>query len=238
MRGMKVSLMLTLVLGCTGCVASTSARYMTREYEPAQQSGVRPLPQPPVVQGPPNTEIYLASLAQDGSGIHIGSPVDITNNPGYDNQPFFTPDGRAILFTSMRDGKQTDIYRYSLAAKRTTLIAGTPESEYSPTISPAGMLSVVRVELDGHNTQRLWQFKPDGTSPRVVLEDVKPVGYYAWADDHTLALFILGASRAPATLQLADTLTGRARIVATDIGRSIQRVPGTGPVPHISFVQR
>ena len=40
-----------------------------------------------------------------------------------------------------------------------------------------------------------------------MLADVKPVGYHAWADDHTLALFVLGQ---PATLQLADTRTGKA----------------------------
>jgi hypothetical protein len=99
------------------------------------------------------------------------------------------------------------------------------------------------VELDGQSTQRLWQFTADGRDPRVVLENVKPVGYHAWADDHTVALYILGgngpgANRAPATLQLADTKTGQARVIATDVGRSIQRMPGTGSTRHISFVQR
>lgn len=192
-------------------------------------------------QAPPDTEIYLASFSQDASGVHLGLPVDITNNPGYDNQPFFTPDSRAILFTSMRDGKQTDIYRYTVATKQISQVTHTPESEYSPTMMPSGRISVVRVELDGHNTQRLWSFAADGTDARVVLEDVTRVGYHAWADDHTLALFILGpTNNAPATLQLADTGTGRARVVdnATDIGRSLQRIPRTGPVTHISFVER
>ena len=187
---------------------------------------------------PHDTEIFLASFSQDASGIHIGSPANITNNPGYDNQPFFTSDSRAILFTSMRDGKQTDIYRYTLATKQTAQVTHTPESEYSPTVTPAGMLSVVRVELDGHNTQRLWQFTPDGTDPHVVLENVTRVGYHAWADEHTLALFILGVGKAPATLELADTRGQSTRSVATDIGRSIQRIPRTGPVTHISFVER
>ena len=49
------------------------------------------------------------------------------------------------------------------------------------------------------------------------------------------ALFVLGQ---PATLQVADTRDGSARIVATDIGRSIQRIPSTGATREISFVQR
>ena len=69
-----------------------------------------------------------------------------------------------------------------------------------------------------------------------MLADVKPVGYHAWADDHTLALFVLGQ---PATLQLADTRTGKADVIARNIGRSLQRIPPAGRVSGtISFVQR
>ena len=107
----------------------------------------------------------------------------------------------------------------------------TPEGEYSPTVTPDGRhLSVIRVEADG--TQRLWQFTLEGTQPALVLERVKPVGYHAWADDHTLALFVLGE---PATLQLADTRTGDAVEIARGILRSVLRVPRTGT---ISFVDK
>jgi hypothetical protein len=98
-------------------------------------------------------------------------------------------------------------------------------------VVPAGnAFSAVRVEMD--STQRLWRFDLDGSNPVVVLPDVKPVGYHAWADDTTLALFVLGN---PATLQIASTRTGRARAVASDIGRSLHRIPARYAV---SFVQR
>ena len=42
--------------------------------------------------------------------------MNITRSPGYDNQPSFTPDGAAILFTSNRGGTQTDIYRYDVGS--------------------------------------------------------------------------------------------------------------------------
>ncbi len=44
----------------------------------------------------------------------------------------------------------------------------------------------------------------------------------------------------PATLQLADTRTGTAVVLASDIGRSIQRIPGApgSTASAISFVQR
>src|SRR5215471_14531613 len=170
---------------------------------------INPMDEPRQTQAPPDTEIYLMPMKVADGTITIGAPADITNNPGYDNQPFFTADGRSILFTSIRNGgTQTDIYRYDITTAQIAQVTNTPESEYSPTITPSGTLAVVRAELDGQSTQRLWQFSADGRDPRVVLADVKPVGYHAWADDHTVALFILGANGAASTLRLADARTG------------------------------
>jgi hypothetical protein len=184
--------------------------------------------QPPAT--PPDTEIFLAPFSTSASAP-VGPPANITNSPGYDNQPSFTPDSSAILFTSIRGGgTQTDIYRYNVASGSTQRVTTTAESEYSPTVTPDGAhISVIRVEADG--TQRLWRFTMDGRAPELVLTNVKPVGYHAWADDHTLALFVLGS---PATLQIADASTGAAAVLVTGINRSIQRMPGG----TISFVAR
>lgn len=187
--------------------------------------------QPAVPAAPPPTEIFLAELEVAGDTIRVGRPLNVSQNPGYDNQPFFTPDGTAILFTSNRDGRQTDIYRHDLATRRTTQLTSTGESEYSPTVTPSGdAVSVIRVEAD--ETQRLWTFPLAGGEPlALVLREVKPVGYHAWADEHTLALFILGD---PPTLQVADTRTGRAKVIAERPGRTLARTPkGT-----ISFVRK
>jgi hypothetical protein len=158
--------------------------------------------------------------------------MNITDRPGYDNQPSFTENQRGVFFTSVRDDAQADIYRYDLGTKHTTRVTTTaPESEYSATpIDGGSAISVVRVERD--SAQRLWRFPLDGGVPTVILERVRPVGYYAWADDHTLALFVLGS---PNTLQLADTRTGKSDTITTNIGRSLHRIPGTH---RISFVRK
>ena len=189
-----------------------------------------------IPQAPPPTEIYLASLSTQEGRLTMGKPENISNSPGYDNQPFFAPDGAGLLFTSARGSlksscgsPQTDIYRYDLKARAVTRVTDTPECEYSPTVTPDGGLSVIRVEAD--STQRLWRFNADGKNPSLVLTDVKPVGYHAWLDDKTLALFVLGE---PATLQIGRTATGKAEIVASDIGQSLLRIPSGG----VSFVQQ
>jgi hypothetical protein len=188
-------------------------------------------PAPP----PPATDIYLADLrpASAGQGrVTVGTPVNVTNRPGYDNQPAFLPDGRSILYTSVRDS-QAEIYRYDIEHRTSTSVTNTRESEYSPTPLPNSVgFSVIRVEAD--STQRLWAFDIDGTHARLVLDSIKPVGYHAWGDNRTLVLFVLGS---PPTLQIADAAapTARGDVLARDIGRSLQRIPTR---PSVSFLQR
>ena len=178
----------------------------------------------------PSTDIFLAPLSVDGGRPVVGPAVNITNNPGYDNQPSFTPDGRAILLTSDRDGNQTDIYRYDLATKTTKRVTSTPESEYSATVMPGGTrFSVIRVEKD--STQRLWSFALDGSDPKIVIETLKPVGYHAWLDANTLVMFVLGN---PNALVFGDLRSGKMDTLARGIGRSLARLPNA---PGFSFTQ-
>jgi hypothetical protein len=181
-------------------------------------------------QAAPNTDIFLVQVDQSGGSLLITSPVNLTSRPGYDNQPAFTPDGTAILFTSVLDD-QADTYRVDLATGQVDRVTRTPESEYSPTPMPGGArFSAVRVEAD--STQRLWSFALDGTDPQLLLEDVMPVGYHAWSDAGVVALFVLGS---PPTLQVADIASGEARTVQESVGRSLHRVPGKNA---ISFVHK
>ena len=179
---------------------------------------------------PVSPDVYLAPLSVVDGQFRVGAPKNVSASPGYDNQPAFTPDGQALLFTSVRDGATLpDIYRYDRTTRQVTKVTATAEGEYSPTPAPDGRgFSVVRVEADG--TQRLWRFSMAGQEPSLVLTDIKPVGYHAWIDAGRLALFILGQ---PVTLQIADVATGRAERVADGIGRSLHRIPGRGTVSFV-----
>lgn len=169
----------------------------------------------------PDTDVYMATLSRAADGLRLGEPVNVTVRAGYDNQPHFIGGTHAIWYTRIDETGQADIWRFS-DGEHHNVTATAPESEYSATPLPDGSgLSVIRVERD--STQRLWRFDPDGGNARVVFEDVAPVGYHAWADANRVAMFILGQ---PATLQLGDTRTGAARVVASNIGRAIQKVPG------------
>jgi hypothetical protein len=174
---------------------------------------------PLVAQG--GSDLYVAAFHEVGTHVSIGRPVNVTNRVGYDNQPTFTADGRALLFTSIREDAQADIWRVTLATNATERLTRTTESEYSATRTPDGLaMSVIRVERD--STQRLWRFPFDGSAPTVVLPGLRPVGYHVWVNAATLGAFILGA---PNALVLADPRTDRVDTLARDIGRALVRVP-------------
>lgn len=186
----------------------------------------------PAVRAQAASDIHVVHVRMTAAGLVADSAARLTDRAGYDNQPYFTPDGRFILYTSMDDTGQADIRRIDLATRQSTAVTRTsPESEYSATPMPGGArFSAIRVEAD--SAQRLWSFAMDGSDPRVVLADIRPVGYHAWLDAGHVALYVLGS---PATLQLADVAAGTARVLARDIGRSLHRVPGRDAV---SFVHR
>ena len=94
-----------------------------------------PPPPPSPTAGAPATDIFLLDLRVQSGVLHLGRPQPITHHPGYDNQPAFSTDGRALYYTS-ESGGQTDIQRYDLATHETRPWALTKESEFSPTPAP------------------------------------------------------------------------------------------------------
>jgi endonuclease/exonuclease/phosphatase family metal-dependent hydrolase len=183
-------------------------------------------------QAVPGTDIWLFPLEPLAVRVGVEGAIRVTRRPGYDNQPSFLPGSDGLLYTVIDETGQADIWRFDLRSRRARPLTRTaPESEYSATVLPSGeRFSVIRVEAD--STQRLWSFDLSGGDPRVILPEVRPVGYHAWLTGGRLGLFILGD---PPTLQVASAREGAAREVARDIGRCLQRIPGPGT---LSFVQR
>ena len=193
------------------------------------QSAQNPAPSPSPTPSP--SDIFLIDLTANKAKMEFGKPVRITEWEGYNNQPFFFPDGQSLLYTSIRADKQADIYKYDLNSLATTRITDTAESEFSPTLTLDGrFISVVRVEAD--STQRLWKFPIGGGNPSLVIATVKPVGYHTWIDSNTLALLVLGK---PNTLQIVDVRTEKGEVIAENIGRATRLIPGQN---KLSFVHK
>jgi len=168
----------------------------------------------------PVTAISLVNVDNNFEFIQ-GSLSALTARQDYDNQPHFITNDR-LLFTRHLKG-QTDIWQIDLNTTQLSAVTKTSESEYSPTLMPNGKgFSVIRVEAD--NTQRLWRFDLNGEQPKVLLNDIKPVGYHVWLTDQDIAVTILGEKAM--TLQLANRSTGKAVVVDSDLGRSLYKIKG------------
>jgi dipeptidyl aminopeptidase/acylaminoacyl peptidase len=139
----------------------------------------------------PNTDIWLLDIKSEKDTIILSNPINVTNRTGYDNQPAFSPDGKYLLYTSIRDEKQSDIYKYDLKTKKISQFTNTPTtSEYSPTFMPDGKnISVVMVEPD--SAQRLWKLPIKGGTPSLIMDKVDSIGYHCWLDSNNVALFLI-----------------------------------------------
>ncbi len=241
------ALFLALTLACTADAAPPGSPAgdpfaATPADGPAPEIGPTPDDYRPTAAGAPSTDIWLGRLERgDDGALAVSGLTNATDRDGYDNQPSFDPSGAALYYTSAVDATQTEIFRYSLdsggatgasqppgAAQQVTRTPGA--SEFSAIVIPGqDAFSAIHEE---RGVQYLWRYGTDGTDLGPIFATVEPVGYHAWADERTAAMFVLGD---PPTLQVGDALSGEVRTVAESPGRSIHRIPGTAA---ISFVRK
>jgi hypothetical protein len=184
-------------------------------------------------QDMPDTDIFLAGLKYKEGKYTFETPINITNRKDYDNQPSFTADGKNILFSSVKEDKQADIYNYNIKKALITQITQTPESEYAPTQMPDGKnFSTVRVEKD--SVQRLWKFPMEGGKPILILSDIDSIGYHCWIDETKLVLFMLTK---PFTLEFADVTTSRTMPAISNAGRCFSLIPNKPASLSVVFKQ-
>lgn len=138
----------------------------------------------------PETDLWLFKIKTEKEKLVLGEGKNITSRKGYDNQPFFTPDHKSILYVSIREDNQADVYRYDLKKEQSFQLTKTKESEYSPNYTPdCKSISCVVVEAD--STQRLWLYNLDGSVKKCYNEGIDSIGYYSWLSKDTLLYYKL-----------------------------------------------
>ena len=175
----------------------------------------------------PNTEVYLFDISQSEDGqIQLGNPINISQNQGYDNQPSFWPDGKSVLYSRTING-QTEIAQYFLKNRKTKIITNTLQgSEYSPTPTPDGKISSIR--LDSTGFQALYAYNLKGNDQVLVKNPI--IGYHVWVSKDEIACFVLGDT---ITMQLVNVATNENKIIGRNIGRSLHKIPGTNKFSYM-----
>lgn len=236
--GPVLLLALSIALACAGDAAPDATQDTGDPFASAPADGTLPPigPAPPdyvpTAAGAPSTDIWIGRLDRDEQGgLVIRDLSNATDRDGYDNQPAFDPAGDALYYTAAMDSTQTDTFRHRVGDGATERVTSTPgASEFSPTPIPGQEAFSAIHERNG--LQHLWRYGADGSELGPIFATAEPVGYHAWADERTVAMFILGS---PPTLQVGDALSGEIRVMAENPGRSLHRIPGSG---EISFVRK
>ena len=178
----------------------------------------------------PATEVYVADLTL-GPLISVENIQNISQHEGYDNQPHFLEDGKSLFYVSQQ-GDQTEVMQFHLASAETIKLTTSDGGEYSPTPMPDGQhFSTIILEKSGR--QLLWQYQRDGSNPQVLVPDLK-IGYHCWLTPHLIAAFVLGD---PATLQLCDLKSGKNQVIASNIGRSLHKIPESDLLSYLDKSQ-
>ena len=189
----------------------------------------------PAILELPDCDIFLFDFSSSADRVELANGRNITNRPGYDNQPCFTPDSQSILFSSGRQPNRTDVFEYFIESKETKQVTDSPTQEYSPQISPDNQtLSYV---TDGETAnQSIWFMKRGDGSDKWLLGNQgerEPVGYYSWNHETGYVLFWSRYGHSIRLVHQAKKLshyvTGAAPPTAPHI------IPGTG---RFSFVHR
>ncbi|CAN5912944.1 hypothetical protein BH11BAC7_BH11BAC7_29280 [soil metagenome] len=171
----------------------------------------------------PNSEVWLFPYSGRSSTINFMDGKNISNNPGYDNQPFFSADSRNMLWTSEQDSGQTDIFSYNLTEHVALRLTQTKVSEYSPEYIPNDhYFSAVVVEKD--STQRLWKydlrrFDTISKPSMLLLPEVKNVAYSRWYSSDLVVVCLLPE---PMHLAYINPKQGNAVSYAENAGRAMQ----------------
>ena len=174
------------------------------------------------------TEVYLFDLSMDNGKPILTNPKNISNNPGYDNQPSFWDNG-SVLFASTRQD-QTDILQFNVDEGSTSswLTYTTAGSEYSPLRIPGKhVISAIRLDVDGLQRLYKYDFKSGEPTP---ITDLK-IGYHIWYSEQVLVATVLVENRMD--LKVINLEDNTQKTVYQNVGRSLHKIPGSDLVSFI-----
>lgn len=178
-------------------------------------------------QNLPKTNVVVFDMQYSGDNFSFSNGRMLTgfNQTGYNNQPHFVNNYEIYLTSQAVNSPQSDIVSLSLASGIKASVTATPESEYSPALTPdRRFFTVVRTDAGGEKRQRLWRYPIDRSNAgEAVFKYHTMVGYYTWLSDTTLACFMLeGAEN---YLAVVNTRNENSVRLANNIGRSLLRAP-------------
>jgi len=177
-----------------------------------------------------NTEVYLFDINPGEEGLTLSNMTNVSNNPGYDNQPSFIYED-VLLFAGNNKG-QTDIMHYIIKEKKYSWFhKKTAGGEYSPQKLPLGD-DIAAVRLDPDGLQRLYFYNSSEENPRIAVTDLA-VAYFHFYTNNILVSAVLGENTLDLVVSNLQEKTNDTLLI--DVGRSIHRVPNSKYVSYTAL---
>jgi len=116
------------------------------------------------------SDIYV----MDADGKHMQR---LTQSPGWDGSPKWSPDGRTIYFYSQRDGNKSRIWAMDAAGTNPRLISPKGMTALSPALTPDGRIAFAAKMSDTDGLDwKILSVSPDGSDQR--MESDKSNSYW------------------------------------------------------------
>lgn len=134
-----------------------------------------------VAAGDPDILVYSVETAQS---------ENVTNNPALDADPSFSPDGKQIVFASLRDGN-AEIYLMNVDGSDVRRLTNHPAWENHPAFSPDGTTIAFPGDREGENFD-VYLMNVDGSNVRRLTDwpSTESVGPGSWSPDGTKIAFV------------------------------------------------
>ena len=164
------------------------------------------------------TQIYLINA--DGSGVHR-----LTSTRAIDTEPFFSPDGKSIYFTSDRGGSP-QIYRMPVSGGRAERVTVSGSYNVSPRVSSDGR-TMAYIAREGGRFQVAVLDLPSGQSQ--VLTDTQRDESPSFAPNGKMILYATEVGgRGVLSITSSD---GRVNPQRLSVPAADVREPAWGPYP-------
>ena len=183
-----------------------------------------------LVTAQPNTEVYLMDIIEAGDSLQVTNFKNISNRPGYDNQPAFISNDKLVYAGTEKD--QSEIILYYLESDGSHRLNNpTVGGEYSPQPYPSKDL-VAAVRLDTTGLQRLYAYdyaNPGFGNWQMLFEELE-VAYFAFHDADRIIASVLSGDQLD--LVVGAISKDSAQLLSEDTGRSIHKVPNSTSVSY------